>query len=269
MNAKQIEQLKVLQEMNATDETIMDVLGVDLYQLNEIKKNIHDEQALLTMPTVTEIKPKIGSGHRIGKEFFDDVKKKFAEWDGSIASFEHKYNLSHATLFRIRHADTYDDYRRTVDRDNEPYVELRKESESKNNPKYKVKHGRITEDIYSELREKIEQLPSGKTVVAYCKELEISVPTYYRIKKSTNFVDYCNMVQNAEKRVPKRKLMEVNEEPKPVATAQPAQKPQMVYAFHQTESLNQIVDALNVIADRLCIIIDNQEKAKKRHWFWK
>lgn len=246
MNQDKIDKATALIAAGIDDDTIIEMLNISLNQLERLKNG--GEQA-------TEVTPsRQDRAYKITEDRFNELKAKFATWNGTSHAFQKANDLSTATFYRIKQANSYADYKGFIK------ASVSTTAKAKEG---KAQAFKITADKYKELKE-AQRMKGGLTCKNFCKLHDISRPTYYRIKNADSYDEYCG---RRKKYVPVEQTVGVFHEPK--GNGDFDIKVEQSPKESQDEVLKRIADSLDTISYKLHILIENQADTKKRGWFRK
>lgn len=124
---------------------------------------------------------------------------------------------------------------------------------------------KITEEKFNDLKAKISTW--NGTNHAFQKANGLSTATFYRIKRSSCYAEYKGVIANSGAGTTEKKTVGVYHEPKKNGdfSIKVKQSPKE----SQDEVLERIANSLETISYKLHIIIENQNKTKKRGLFRK
>lgn len=257
MNQEQINKATALIAAGIDDNIIKAKLGIRQSQLDKLKGGD-------SKPAKKDGRANNGKGPKITEETFNELKAEMNAWSGTDTAFIQKTKLSTATFYRIKRANNYAEYKGFIKASiSKTKAEREKAPVSKNYGAGSKFFSKITADSYKELKE-AQRMNGGLTRKEFCELYDISLPTYYRIKNSNSYDEYCN---KRGKYISAKKTVGIYHEPKKNGDFDIKVKHSPRES--QDEVLERIADSLETISYKLHVIIENQAKTKKRGWFRK
>lgn len=116
------EQIKMLIECGISKTSVAVEYGLSMDELEEIlnpkPKKVEPPKAKMSRSDWNELMRQ--KNRQKGTNTYNRLKPLINNWDGTSKEFAAKYNTSIATYFKIKHADTVDDYLGAYPKDSKP-----------------------------------------------------------------------------------------------------------------------------------------------------